>query len=143
MENLICKSLLWKIGFTNGEDYNAELDKKFLENSDNDLLLELECCSSNRDTTFDVLQRYWKYEYEDFSVDDFGKCLLENLKTIYFSNFTIAKFGRKCYFLWQQLPSEIQMKEPFYTLSYADEPLSWNNEVQTRKLYEGIFDFYK
>ena len=26
MERLICKSLLWKIGFTNGEDYNKTLE---------------------------------------------------------------------------------------------------------------------
>lgn len=33
--------------------------------------------------------------------------------------------------------------EPFHTLSYADDPLSWNDEKQTRKLYEELFEFYK
>ena len=91
MESLICKSLLWKMGFANAEDYNTTLDKMFLKNSNNDLLLELESCSSDCNATFDILQRYWKYECEDFSVDNFGKCLLEDLKTVYFSNlFTIS-----------------------------------------------------
>lgn len=144
MEKLICKSLLWKMELSNGEDYNTTLDKMFLENSNNDLLLELESCSSDSDATFDILQRYWKYECGDFSVDDFGKCLLEDLKTVYFSNtFIIAEFGKRCYQLWQQLPSEMHTKEPFHTLSYANEPLSWNDEEQTRKLYEDLFDFYK
>ena len=144
MEKLICKSLLWKMELSNGEDYNTTLDKMFLENSNNDLLLELESCSSDSDATFDILQRYWKYKCGDFSVDDFGKCLLEDLKTVYFSNaFIIAEFGKRCYQLWQQLPSEMHTKEPFHTLSYANEPLSWNDEEQTRKLYEDLFDFYK
>ena len=144
MENLICKSLLWKMGFANGEDYNTTLDKMFLENSNNDLLLELESCSSDCNTTFDILQRYWKYECEDFSVDNFGKCLLEELKTVYFSNsFTITEYGKKCYSLWQQLPNEMHTKEPFHILSYADDPLSRNDEAQTSKLYEDMFDFYK
>ena len=144
MERLICKSLLWKIGLTTGEEYHKTLDEMFLATSDKDILLDLESCSSDCETTFDILQRYWKYECNDFSVVTFGKCLLEDLKTIYFSNtFTITEFGKRCYSLWQQLPSEIDTKEPFYTLSYANEPLSWNDEAQTRKLYEDILEFYK
>lgn len=51
MEKLICKSLLWKIDLSNGEDYNTTLDKMFLQNSNNDLLLELEVCSFDCDVT--------------------------------------------------------------------------------------------
>ena len=144
MENLICKSLLWKIGLTMGEDYNKSLDEVFLKNSENHILLELECCSSDCDATFDILQRYWKYECKDFSVDTFGKCLLEDLKEIYQSNIlSIEDYGRKCYSLWKQLPSELHLEEPFHILSYADDPLSWNDEGQTRRLYEEFFNFYK
>lgn len=144
MERLICKFLLWKIGFTNGDDYNMTLDKLFLENPTNDILLELEGSSSNCDTTFDVLQRYWKYECNDFSVVIFGKCMLEDLKAIYFSNiFTIEHYAKMCYSLWQYFPNEFNTTEPFHTLSYADDPLSWNDEKQTRKLYEQLFEFYK
>ncbi len=144
MERLICKSLLWKIGFPNREDYNKTLDEIFLANSNNDMLLELESCSSNCETTFDILQQYWKYECNDFSVDTFGKCLLEDLKTMYFSNiFPIENYAKMCYALWQQLPSELNTIEPFHTLSYADDPLSWSDEKLTRKLYEELFEFYK
>lgn len=144
MERLICKSLLWEVGFTNGDDYNKTLDEMFLENSDSDMLLELESCSSDCDTTFDVLQRYWKYECKEFSVEIFGRCLTGDLKTIYESNvFSIKDFGEKCYSLYQQLPDELDTIEPFHTLSYADDPLSWGDEEQTRKIYEDFFNFYK
>ena len=45
MEKLICKSLLWKIGLTDGNDYSKTLDEMFLSDVNNELLLELEGCS--------------------------------------------------------------------------------------------------
>lgn len=144
MEILICKSLLWTFGLSTSESYNATLDKEFLENPDSDILLQLEFCSSDCDATFDIINRYWMYECKDFSVDAFGKCLFEELKKIYDSNiFTIEDFGRKCYSLWQHFPEEFYLTEPFHTLSYADDCLSWGDEAQTRELYEEAFDFYK
>ena len=123
MEKLICKSLLWKIGLTDGNDYSKTLDEMFLSDVNNELLLELEGCSYDYDTAFDILQRFWKYECKNFSVDVFGRCLTEDLKTVYQSNvFHIEDFGRKCYSLWQHLPNELNTIEPFHTLSYADDP---------------------
>ena len=56
MEKLICKSLLWKFGLTDGTDYSKTLDEMFLADVNNDLLLELESCSSyDYDTAFDIL----------------------------------------------------------------------------------------
>ena len=145
MERLICKALLWKFGLTDGSDYSRTLDEIFLSDVNNDLLLELESCSSyDYDTAFDILQRFWKYECKNFSVDIFGRCLTEDLKTVYESNdFPIEDFGRKCYSIWQQLPNELNTMEPFHTLCYADDPLSWGDEEQARKIYEEFFEFYK
>ncbi len=144
MEQLICKSLLLKIGLITGDNYSETLDKMFLEDLDNEMILELQSYHYDVDTTFDILQRYWEYEFKDFSVDIFGKCLLENLKTVYQSNgFSIEDFGRKCYLLWKHLPNELNTIEPFHTLSYADDPLSWGDEEQARKIYEEFFEFYK
>ena len=131
------------MGLNTGEDYNQTLDEMFLFNSNNDILFELECCSSDRDATLDTLQRFWIYECDTFSVKTFGTCLLEDLKTIYFSNiFPIENFAKMCYSLWHHLPSELKTIEPFHTLSYADDPLSWDDEAQTRKIYEELFEFY-
>ncbi len=144
MEQLICKSLLLKIGLITGDNYSETLDKMFLEDSDNEMLLELQSYHYDVDTTFDILQRYWEYEFKGFSVDTFGKCLLEDLKTVYQSNvFSIEDFGKKCYRLWKQLPNELHLEEPFHVLSYADDPLSWGDEAQTREIYEKLFEFYK
>lgn len=144
MERLICKSLLWKIGLTDGADYSKTLDELFLSDVNNDLLLELESCSYDYDTAFDILQRFWKYECKSFCVDTFGRCLTKDLKEVYESNIhSIEEFGKKCYSLWQLIPKEFNIIEPFYTLSYADDPLSWGDEEQPRKIYEELFGFYK
>ena len=143
MELLICKALLWIFGFSVAENYNKTLDSMFLAQPESDILLELESCSSDSDATFDALHRYWMYECKEFSVDIFGKCLLENLKTAYQANiFSIEEFGRKCYSLWQTLPEDLQYIDPFHILSYADDPLSWGDEAQMREIYEELFDFY-
>ena len=106
MEKLICKSLLWKIGLTDGTDYSKTLDKMFLSDVNNELLLELESCSYDYDTAFDILQRFWKYECKNFSVDIFGRCLTEDLKSVYESyDFPIKDFGRKCYSIWFHVDS--------------------------------------
>ena len=144
MERLICKALLWKNGLTDGSDYSRILDEIFLSDVNNELLLELESCSYDYDTAVDILQRFWKYECKNFSVDIFGRCLTKDLKKVYESNnFPIEDFGRKCYSLWQQLPDELNTIEPFHTLSYANDPLSWGDEEQARKIYEEFFDFYR
>jgi hypothetical protein len=33
--------------------------------------------------------------------------------------------------------------EPFWTLSYADDPLSWGEERQTHEIYEKMFGYYE
>lgn len=144
MYNLISKSLLWLSGLYTQEDYNQTLDKTFYENPDNQLLLELEICSSDCESTFHTLRRFQTYEYKDFSVDEFGKCLLENLKTVYQSNvFKTYDYAIKCHTLWIYLPEELKFVDPFYVLSYADDPLSWGDEAHTRRIFEDLFDFYK
>ncbi len=55
----------------------------------------------------------------------------------------IREFADRCYKMWTVLPKDISMQEPFHTLSYADDCLSYGDEKQTRELYEKAFDFYK
>lgn len=144
MESLICKLLLWKTGLSTSEDYNKYLDELFDKDSDNNILLDLEFISADCNATYDYINRYWKYEYKNFSIDCFGKFLLIDLKKIYKSNtFSIEAFARKCYELYKMLPYEISSNEPFFTLCYADDPLSWGDEKQCCEIYENLFDFYK
>ena len=145
MESLIAAAYLWENGLGTYEEYNRLLDEKFLENSDSDILLELEWCSSDCDRTFEVLSHFWHYEYSHFfRADIFGEKLFCGLKSVYMSNsISIAEFGRRCYRLWTNLPYDICEMEPFFTLSYADDCLSYGDEAQTRKLYEKAFSFYE
>lgn len=54
----------------------------------------------------------------------------------------IHRFGDRMYCLWESLPPWIQDIEPFAALSYADDPLSWKDTKQTRKIYEKTIYFY-
>lgn len=143
MEELYAEILLWFIGFHSGERYQSLLDEKFINESENDLYLELEECSSNLLDTMGRFKRYWDYECSELDRDLFGKQLFSGLKAIYDANvFEIAVFGNRCCQLWHMLPSAIIQVEPFHTLSYGDDPLSWEDEKQTRMLYEKAFSFY-
>ncbi len=143
MERLISKAYIWQSGLSDGTDFNKLLNDKFLEDPNNELYLNLQFTSFDRQASYDILNRYREYSLKDFSIQKFGKYLLEDLKAIYKSNiFGINEFATKCHTLWVQLANNISYEEPFYILSYADDPLSWNDEAQTRKIYEELFEFY-
>ena len=44
---------------------------------------------------------------------------------------------------WESLPENVWHIEPFQTLCCADDPLSWGEEEETRKIYECILNYYK
>lgn len=143
MEELYAELLLWHIGFHSSKRYSTLLDEKFLRDPENKLYLELEECSSDIRDSMGRVKRYWDHESSGFDRDQFGKQLFEGLKSAYDANrFEVSDFGARCCKLWHMLPSSILQIEPFHTLSYADEPLSWGDEAQTRKLYESAFAHY-
>lgn len=76
-----------------------------------------------------------------FDAAKLGKSLMSNLRLLYEES-DIRNFGKSMYALWKLLPSHIQYEDPFYTLSYAGECLSHNDEKQCRELFEHAFDFY-
>ena len=143
MEELYAELLLWYNGFHSPEQYNALLDEKFLNDSGNELYLDLEGCSSSLLDSMGRFKRYWDYECPKFDLDLFGKRLFASLKLTYDMNrFELSDFGNRCCKLWHMLPNSIVEIEPFHTLIYADEPLSWGDEAQTRELYENTFTYY-
>ena len=111
---------IWAFGLSDKNDYVSELDRLFLENPEDDLLL---------------------------NIDVFGKELFAALEKVYRENrFPLAEFGSRCYELWRALPYHPYQYEhikPFDTLTYADDPLSYGDEGQSRDLYEAAFDYYK
>lgn len=144
MEYLFAYSYLWAWGFCSMQEYNIHLDSMFSETPNDEVLLELEECSDNCKNTFARLKRFFEYETNTFDSDTFGKILFKGLETAYNSDiYDIAEFGRICYKLWNLLPGFLGHEQPYYVLCYADDPLSWGDEEQTRTLYEDAFNFYK
>lgn len=143
MEELYAELLLWYVGFHSSDRYNVLLDAKFLGDPKNGVYLDLEGSSSDLLGSMGRFTRYWDYECDDFHPDSFGNQLFSGLKAIYDMNtIEISDFADRCGKLWRALPDTICETEPFQTLSYADEPLSWGDEAQTRQLYENAFAFY-
>lgn len=54
--------------------------------------------------------------------DSFGKVLMKGIADYYKKCMDMQEFGSKMYSLWQNLPEQISYVEPFYILSYADDP---------------------
>lgn len=143
MEELYAELLLWYRGFHSSDRYNAMLDAKFLSDSENGMYLDLEESSSDLLGSMGRFTRYWDYECADFHPDLFGKQLFSGLKAAYDTNsIELSDFGDRCYKLWRMLPDSIREMVPFQILRYADEPLSWGDDAQTRQLYETAFSFY-
>ncbi|NFS12535.1 hypothetical protein FDE77_15025 [Clostridium botulinum] len=118
-EILLLYSILLYVGLMSDAEYKEYLDALFLKNPDNDLLLELEWKTSDIEGTIKIIFYY---------------CLENNVDYGVFGYFLI---------IWRVLPSEIEDKEPFFTLCYADDPLSWGDEDQTREIYQKMFQYYK
>ena len=143
MEELYAELLLWYIGFHTSDRYRSLLDEKFLNDSENDIYLDLEECSAVLLDSMGRFKQYWDYQCSEFDKDVFGTQLFKSLKVTYDTHiFEISEFGKRCYKLWHMLPNSIDCLHPFHVLSYADDPLSWGDEAQTRELYESAFSYY-
>ena len=144
MEKLAVLCWLWAFGFGSKEKYFSELDRLFLENPEDDFLLELETLGGDRKAAWQRVSLFFETEMD---VDKFGKELFGRLENFYLENCnsrsSLEEFGKTCYAMWQSLPSSIDTKDPFHILCYADDPLSWGDEKQTRELYKKAFDYYK
>lgn len=140
MEQLAALCCLWVFGFGTKAEYSAELDRLFLENPDDDLLLELENLGGDYAAAWARISPYLM----NAKIDEFGRMLFGKTEEIYRTNkITLRGFGILCGRLWNALPENICHKEPFVILSYADEPLSWGDEKQSRELFQSMFDYYK
>lgn len=143
MEKLYAEFLLWKHGFHAKTQYEALLHALFLADASNDFLLELEECTTDAVKTGQAFMRGCGPALSQWDVSIFGAHLFSGLKSVYHTNgMGLEEFGKRCYQLWGDLPSLISKAEPFWTLSYADDPLSWGDTAQTRSLYEKAFAFY-
>ncbi|AKA68756.1 hypothetical protein [Clostridium scatologenes] len=142
VEILLSYAILLYVGLVSDTEYKENLDVQFLKHPDNALLLELEWRTLDIQGTIKIIFDYYLENNVDY--DTFGCFLISKLEEIYYQDdMDIRFFGSKMYSIWRALPSEIENKEPFWTLCYADDPLSWGDERQTRELYQKMFQYYK
>ncbi len=140
MEELLVYAILLYENLATENEYNKRLDKLFLENPGNDDLLYLEWETDIKKTIIYIRAHF---DYNSLDYKQFGMILMDRLKTVYENCSDIKYFGSRMFSLWKSLPGNIQDIEPFWTLSYADDPLSWGDEEQTRNIYDYMLDYYK
>lgn len=132
---------LWTNGLGTKEDYYAELDRLFLEKPEDDFLLELEDLGGDCAAAW---QRIASTSQTEMDIDKFGRELFAALEKVYSENkIALKEFGARCYKMWNRFPADFCNDDPFFVLCYADDPLSWGDEKQTRELYQKAFDHYK
>ena len=134
MDELIVYAILCSIGYERYDEYREKLDQLFLQNPQDEVLLDLEG-SSYKDA---MLHLCYLFTEEQLDIVQFSKKLMNKLKDIYVAESNLEDFGKRMYQLWQYLPNELSEEEPFHILSYADDPLSWGDEKQCRELYVSI-----
>ena len=139
MEELLVYAMLYCEGFEVESLYQSKLDELFLENPEDELLLELEFLSGKMNESTLHLRNYMSTH--EFNTDAFGAALMRELQNRY-ETLGLKEFGKYTYSLWSKLPEHIQRIQPFWTLSYAEEPLSWGDEKQSRELYESALKYY-
>lgn len=142
MEKLIALCCLWAFGLGTKDDYSAELDRLFLENPDDDFLLELEGLG---DDSAGALTKLSPLAEGSLNADVFGKELLEALEMVYIENIlSPLEFGERRLRMLYALPRAITQNEPLHSLFFADIPYDeYYDEKQTREIYQKAFDYYK
>ena len=137
MEELFVYALLYSEGFDVWPLYADKLDRLFMEDMENEAYLTLEGMAPKEA----VLHTLSIMEGSNFDTEYFGKILMRSLLRIY-EDTDIAVFAGKMYSLWNKLPRDTGREEPFLTLCYADDCLSYHDEAQCRKLYEKAMRYY-
>lgn len=139
-EELLVYAILLYEGFATENEYNKRLDELFLSTPEDDDLLYLEW---ETDIKKAIIYVRTHVDYNNLDLERFGRILMSKLEAVYENCSDIKYFAGRMYNLWESLPGNIQNKEPFWTLCYADDPLSWGDEEQTRSIYEYMLSYYE
>lgn len=144
MEILLACILLWSEDYMTQTEYEEILHKLFLEHPEDEFLLELEWNSADFKQTIALVHYYYLEHIDIFDSTIFGSFLFEKLYHIFLQEENdIQRFAEKMYKLWTSLPPLLQHVEPFHALCYADDPLSWGDEQQTKQIYINTFSYYR
>ena len=123
MEKLFAYALLMCEGYDLWDQYSEELDRLFLDAPQNDIYLYLEEVTDRKEA---VLRTLSVMDNVSYDIEIFGQELMKLISDVYQKS-SLKDFAKHMYFLWTKLPDEIQHREPFYTLSYADDCILYNS----------------
>lgn len=140
MEELLAFAYLLQEDLVAEEEYFNRLDELFLVSPENEDLLNLEW---ETDVKQAVIYIRTHVDLQALDYERFGRTLMNQLQVCYKNCRDIRQFAAHMYRLWETLPGTILDQEPFIALCYADDPLSWGDEEQTRRIYEDMLDYYK
>ena len=142
LEALLAYIILSEVNITNFSEYEEYLNELFMDEPSDGLLLDLIWCSSSASKSKKLILDY--FNKHNINYNDFGKFLMQRIEAIYHEeNLDLQAFSSKIKLLWGILPEEILQAEPFWSMSYVGEPLSWGDVKQTQALYDKMFEFYK
>lgn len=119
--------------------YLERLHQFFLKHPEDPFLLDLEC-QTDLDEAMLMIRR--RVDCRGLDRNRFGRVLMGFLKEYYAACGDLGRFAKKARSLWEDFPLNIQKEMPFWALSWADEPLSWKDEAQSRSLYEAALCYY-
>lgn len=122
------------------EIYQQRLHALFSADPENEILLALEW---EMDFKQAIALLRISLEASAFDCERFGRLLMQQLKKFYMDCSDITAFTAPMYDLWRTLPWFLQDKQPFWALSYLDEPLSWGDEKQTRQICREMLNYYQ
>ena len=140
MEELLAYAYLLCEGFDLEEEYEEKLYELFLKDTTHseDLLTLEGLCGKMKESTIYIRTHI---NYSSLDREKFGKTLMTLLKHFY-QSMDIEQFGQRIYSVWEGMAGNLQEEEPFSVMCYADDPLSWGDEKQTRELYEKMLNYY-
>lgn len=142
MEELLAYAILLYEGIVTEEEYQERLHALFLAHPDDRTLLDLECETNIQEAVI-YIRTQLDYGYIGLHPETFGRTLMKKLKDCYDRCTDLRQFGSKMHSVWESLPGNLQNMEPFWSLCYADDPLSWGDEAQTRSLYGTMLSYYE
>lgn len=133
METLYAQCLLLTLGLAAGEAYADTLHRAYRARPESALLTGLEACFPDAGHSLSLLEDAAAEQGNGFFQAAFAKALFTGLQAVYTENsFSLPHLGKKCYALWKALPPSLRDQEPFLTLSYAQDSLSWGDEAAMR-----------
>ncbi|MCM1506691.1 MAG: hypothetical protein NC177_06105 [Ruminococcus flavefaciens] len=140
MEKLFICGIFADLNPTAEKLYQKKLDSLFLENPDDNTLLELELLSGNISESIIYITNH--ADFRKINNKLYKKYLAEYLEKLY-HKMDIKTFSGLCYKIWLRLPENVAEDEYFITLNYADDYVSIGFEKQAVKSFENLFSHYE